>query len=230
VLRTLSVKEKKVGAASSYIGSEVYLSLVDGHAAPYRSELQQLGLNALCTNRHLPIQLATGVGKTDFALDMYAPVTSIRCLSGPTVPMLARAEGEAAWRVISHLALNYLSIVNEGGEKGAAALAEILKLYSDSHDARVQKQIEGIRSVSSHAIVRRVETPGPLTFARGLEIGVQFDEEAFEGTGIFTLGSVLERFFARYVSLTSFTETVIKSTKRGDIIRWPAQPGKRQLL
>ena len=44
----------------------------------------------------------------------------------------------------------------------------------------------------------------------------------------FLLGSVLERFFARYTSLNSFTETVVRSTKRGEIIRWPAQPGKRQ--
>ena len=108
-------------------------------------------------------------------------------------------------------------------------MTEILKLYTDTHDTRIQKQIEGIRSVSSTGIIRRVQTPGPLTFARGLEISVEFDEEAFEGSGIFTLGSVLERFFARHVSLNSFTETVIKSTKRGEIIRWPAQPGKRQI-
>ena len=120
VPRTLSVREKKMGATSSYIGSEVYLSLVDAHAAPYSSDLQQLGLQALCTNRHLPIQMTTGIGKTDFSLDMYAPVTSIRCVSGPTAPMLAHAEGEASWRVISQLSLNYMSIVDNSSERALA--------------------------------------------------------------------------------------------------------------
>ncbi len=230
VPRTLSAKEKRVGASSSYVGGEVYISLVDAHSAPYSSNLQQLAVSALCTNRHLPIQMTTGIGKTDFELDLYAPVSSIRCLAGPTSPMPAQADGDAAWRVISQLSLNYLSLVNDASGHGAGALTEILKLYSDTHDARIQKQIEGIRNVSSSGIIRRIETPGPITFARGLEIAVEFDEDAFEGTGIFTLGSVIERFFARYVSLNSFTETVIKSTKRGEIIRWPAQPGRRQIV
>ena len=57
-----------------------------------------------------------------------------------------------------------------------------------------------------------------------------FDEHAFEGTGIFILGSILERFFAKYVSLNSFTETVIRSQQRGDIITWPAHPGRRPII
>ncbi|MBZ4193179.1 MAG: type VI secretion system baseplate subunit TssF, partial [Candidatus Contendobacter sp.] len=78
--------------------------------------------------------------------------------------------------------------------------------------------------------VRRVEAPGPITFARGLEITVLFDETAFEGQGVFVLGAVLEQFFAKYASINSFTETVVKSTERGEITRWPARIGRRQTL
>jgi type VI secretion system protein ImpG len=53
------------------------------------------------------------------------------------------------------------------------------------------------------------------------------DESAFEGSGIFVLGAVLAQFFARYVSINSFTETVIVSERRGEIIRWPSLIGKR---
>jgi type VI secretion system protein ImpG len=79
-------------------------------------------------------------------------------------------------------------------------------------------------------VVRRVKTPGPITFARGLEIVLNFDEPAYEGTGVFLLGGVLEQFFAKYVSLNSFTETIIKTQQRGEIMRWPAQMGKRQII
>ena len=50
------------------------------------------------------------------------------------------------------------------------------------------------------------------------------------GSGIFLLGGVLAHFFARYVSLNSFTETVIRSQQRGEIMRWKPQHGKRQLI
>jgi type VI secretion system protein ImpG len=40
---------------------------------------------------------------------------------------------------------------------------------------------------------------------------------------------VLERFFARYVSLNSFTETVLSSADRGEVMRWPARLGRRQI-
>ncbi|HEY1847925.1 MAG TPA: type VI secretion system baseplate subunit TssF [Opitutaceae bacterium] len=231
VPRTLTAKEKQFGMKSSYSGSEVYLSLVDANDAPYRTDLRQLGIRALCTNRHLPIQLSVGAGRTDFTMDLAAPINSIRCLSGPTLPRASLAEGRYAWRLISHLSLNYLSLIDEkGGEEGAAPMREILKLYTEGNDRQTAKQIEGLRSARAKPIVRRVPVPGPIAFARGLEIAVTFDETAFEGTGVFLLGSVLEQFFARYVSINSFTEMTIRTQQRGEIMRWPAQIGKRQIL
>ena len=106
----------------------------------------------------------------------------------------------------------------------------MLRLYCDATDVRSLKQIDGIVSAHCKPIIRRVEAPGPLTFGRGLEVVVEFDEQAFEGSGIFILGSVLEQFFSRYVSLNSFTETVIRSRQREEIIRWPAHPGKRPII
>src|SRR4030095_631867 len=94
----------------SYMGTELYLSVVDANSAPFRSDLRQLGVRALCTNRHLPIQMARGVGRTHLSMDVNAPVASIRCLAGPTIPRPSPAEGRFSWRLISHLALNYLSL------------------------------------------------------------------------------------------------------------------------
>ena len=53
---------------------------------------------------------------------------------------------------------------------------------------------------------------------------------AFEGGSGYTLGSVLDRYFARYVSLNSFTETVLSSESRGEINRWVPQWGARPTL
>ena len=228
--RPMSSRERRRGRRSSYGGSEVYLSLVDAESAPYRSSLRQLSVRAYCTNRDLPLHMPVGRGTTDFTMDTGAPVESVRCVSGPTAPRPSHAEGERAWRLISHLSLNYLSLVNHDETQGAEALRDLLRLYGETSDPHIAKQVDGVRSIASRQITRRVPTPGPITFARGLEVDVTFDESAFEGTGVFLLGAVLERFFAKYVSLNSFTETVIKTLDRGEVIRWPSRIGERHML
>ncbi len=64
--RLLSAAQKKNGLRSSYIGSEVYISLVDPEEAPYSADLRQLAITTLCTNRDLPIQMSLGTEKSDF--------------------------------------------------------------------------------------------------------------------------------------------------------------------
>jgi type VI secretion system protein ImpG len=228
--RLLSQHELDRGRRSSYGGSEVFLSLVDAHNAPYRSDLREMAIQALCTNRDLPLQIPIGRGQTDFTLDTSAPVLAVRCLAGPTPPRPSFAEGETAWRAVSHLSLNYLSLVDAPGTQGASALRELLKLYGDASDSQIRKQIEGLTSVGSRPVTRRVRQGGPIAFARGVEVTLTFDEEAFEGTGVFLLGAVLERFFAKYVSINSFVETVIKTKQRGEIMRWLPREGIRHTL
>jgi type VI secretion system protein ImpG len=67
-------------------------------------------------------------------------------------------------------------------------------------------------------------------FGRGLEVTLTLDETAFEGAGAFLLGAVLARYFAQYVSINSFTETVVKTLSRGEIMRWPARVGQCRTL
>jgi type VI secretion system protein ImpG len=232
--RMLSSKQRKVGSRSSYIGSEIFISIVDTETPPYSSDLKQLSIQTLCTNRDLPLQLSFGKGKTDLTLDTSAPVDSIRCVAGPTKPTPPLGVGKASWRLISHLALNYMSLMDSidphSNENGATALRELLSLYLQENDAATQRQIEGVRSISSSPIVRRLPTSGPISFGRGLEITVECEDGAFEGTGVYLLGSVLEAFFARHVSMNSFTETVLKTTERGEVCRWPARIGQRPRL
>ena len=228
--RMLSSGQKKRGPRSSYVGSEVFLSIVDGNEAPYRSGLRQLGVETLCTNRDLPLHMAIGRGNTDFTLESGAPILAAHCIAGPTKPRPAHAFGETAWRLISHLSLNYLSIVDNDDASGAAALRELLSLYANEKDSASIKQVEGVKTVSSRPVNGRIPTSGPITYGRGVEVTVTCDEHAFEGTGVFLLGAVLDEFFAKYVSINSFTKTIIRSTDRGEIIKWPARLGMTHTL
>lgn len=230
--RVLSVKERNYGPRSGYIGSELYLSLVDANEAPYSASMRQIAVNTLCSNRDLPMQMTVGKGATDFTMESGAPVTSVRVLAGPTKPRPSAVhnDGETLWRLVSHLSLNYMSLMDSDERQGAAALRDLLQIYGDTGELPVMKQIEGVKSVVSRPVTRRMPVPGPISFGRGLEITVTFDENAFQGTGVFLLGAVLDEFFAKYVSINTFIETVVKTTDRGEIMRWPTRVGKQPIL
>ncbi len=227
--RVASSRQRRSGPRSSYVGSEAFLALVDGNNGPYHPELRQLSVEALCTNRDLPLLMSLGVGSSDFALESGAPVASIRCIAGPSEPRPAVAWGATSWRLVSHLSLNYLSLLDNPDGQGAAALRELLHLYGDSAPAALRRQIEGLSSVSTQPIVRRLPSAGSASFGRGIEVTLHCDETAFEGASAVLFAAVLERFFAKYVSINSFTETVLRTAQRGEVVRWPARIGRRAL-
>ncbi|MGV7210355.1 type VI secretion system baseplate subunit TssF [Oxalobacteraceae bacterium A2-2] len=228
--RLVSQRQRRDGPRSSYVGSETFIAIVDAAEAPYNAGLRQLGLSVWCTNRDLPLSMPVGIGKTDFILDDGAPVTAVRCVAGPSQPRPSFAEGSMAWRLLNQLSLNYLSLIDSDPQQGALALREMLALYCHPNDLNAQRQVEGVRSIASKAVTRRMPSPGPITVGRGIEITVTLDDAAFEGTGPFLLGAVLGEFFAQYVSINSYTETVIRTMGRGEIMRWPARVGACAIL
>ncbi|GMG81608.1 type VI secretion system baseplate subunit TssF [Paralimibaculum aggregatum] len=229
-MRQRSEKQRLKGARTSYLGSEIFLSLVDPNNAPYPKGIDQLAVTAVCTNRDLPLILSIGGGKTDFYMPDGGPVSEVRAVVSPTRPRQSLAQGDSAWRIISHLSLNYLSIADTDRGGGGQALREMLAIYSPLGDRAINKQLEGVVGVGSKPIVRRMRDTVLSTAVRGIEVTVEFDESAFEGSSCYLLGAVLERFFAKYVALNSFTETVIRSQDRGEIARWQARSGGRLLI
>ena len=223
-------QRRNIGPRSSYIGSETFVSLVDAEQAPISTGLRQLGIEAWCTNRDLPLLMSLGSGSTDFTWDFSGPVDSVRAVAGPSRPRPSPVDGDTHWRLISHLTLNYLSIAGTDGGEGVVALRELLGLYAFLDENQVRKEIEGLVHVATTPVFRRITTSDGSAFGRGLEVGLDFDETQFEGTGCFLLGAVLEQFFSKYVSLNSFTETVVRTVDRGEIKHWPMRNGRRQVL
>ena len=86
--------------------------------------------------------------------------------------------------------------------------------------------------LTARAIPRdyRLRMPGPIAFGRGVRIDVEVDDFAFQGASAFLLGSVLEQFFARHVSINGFTETRMHSLARGEINHWRPRCGAKAIL
>ena len=228
-MRERSERERLKGTRTSYLGAETYLELVDAAQAPYPETLDQLAVTALVTNRDLPLLLPTGQSDV-FYLPDGGPVSHIHTPVSPTRPRPTLAQGDTAWRLISHLSLNYLSLADGHGDDGAAALRELLGIYAPIGSKVLEKQLEGLSHVSARPIVRRMTDEVLSTAVRGLEITVTLDESFFEGSSVFLLGAVLERFFTKYVTINSFTETVLATKQRGEIMRWRPETGLGRLV
>ncbi|ARE41177.1 Protein ImpG/VasA [Rhodovulum sp. P5] len=228
-MRQRTQKEKQRGPRADYLGAELYLDLVDAAQAPYPAGLVQLAVRALVTNRDLPLLLSTG-GVGVFQLADGGPVSQIATPIPPTKPRPGVADGDTAWRLISQLSLNYLSLVDTAGGQAADALRELIGVHAPAGDRTIEKQLEGITSVKAHPKVRRLADEVLSTAVRGLEIEVTCDEAFFEGSSVYLLGAVLERFFAKYVTMNSFTETVLCTETRGEVARWRPRAGKARLI
>jgi len=238
--RKRSSQEERYGRASSYAGTELFLSVTEPPGAGYGSKIAQLSVRGLCSNRHLTEQLPVGDGGVDFTLIENTDL-ELRCVAGPTPPrppVVAYREsgddilhtGSVAWRLINAMSLNQLGLADDDPQNGAANLRSLLTLFADPGDAAARRRIAAIRSVASKPIVRRIRSAGGFGAARGLEVTVTVEEAAFEGSGAYLLGAVLNTFFAEYVAINRFTQTVLRSVERGEIKRWPPVFGERPTL
>jgi type VI secretion system protein ImpG len=238
--RRRSALESRSGRRSDYTGTEMYLSLGQRADPEETQRVGELSVRALCSNRHLAERLPVGESGADFRL-LEDVTLAMRCLAGPTRPreppmtamvgkLQAVPTGEVAWRLLNMLSLNHLGLVDRSPYEGAIALRETLMLFADLADGATERRILGVRSLVAKPVVRRVRTPQGAAAARGLELTVLIDDKAFEGSGVFLMGAALDRFFAEYVAINHFTQTVVRTTERGEIMRWPPRLGLRGSL
>ncbi len=225
--QTFWIAHRRASAKSGDEGTDVSLALVDLSARPLHPDTDTLTVRAMCTNRDLPARLAFGNEDGDFDLEGGAAVKRIVALRKPTNAVRPPLGSAALWRLISHLSLNYLSLVEEGRE----ALQEILKLYDFTGSAFSERQIDAITGLKSGPHFARLISENGVTFARGTRVEIEFDEDQFAGGGVFLFASAIERFLGEYVSLNSFSQLIARSRQRKEALKqWPPRAGQMILM
>jgi len=205
--------------------SEVYLSLVDLGFDPSLPPVDALMVHVTCTNRDLPASLPFTQEFGELQVESNG-LLRVRCLLKPTKTFQPPIKRGLQWRLISHLALNYLSIV-----EGREALQEILKLYDFSESPFIQQQIAGITGVSSAPLTARVTSEAGVVFCLGMNVNIEFDESLYVGSGVYLFASVLERFLGLYCALNSFSQLTVTSKQRKRVLKqWLPRSGEQILL
>ena len=188
---------------------------------------ETITVQATCTNRDLPSRLPFGNPQGDFELDGNAPVSRIVALRKPTPTLRPGSARGSLWSLISHLSLNYLSLV----EQGKTALQTLLRLSDFTASASSRTLLDGITSVHSLPRFARLVSEGGVAFVRGISVEIELDEEKFVGGGVYLFASVLERFLALYCSMNSFSQLTARVAQRKEVLReWQPRAGRRILM
>ncbi|WP_414442547.1 type VI secretion system baseplate subunit TssF [Burkholderia sp. 22PA0106] len=196
--------------------------ILGGHAWDARQALpeESLSLRVTGTNGMLPRK-----GLREASLDQLAGstqnVAGVRNLVSPTLPLYPPTDDRFQWRVLSHLAPNFLSMMNAEVLRGALAL------YDWTDDELNRRRLAGILWVSQ-ALIEEVSGG---SVERGVAIEVTLDSHAFVGEGdLMLFGELLHRFFALYADLNLFTKLAITSLPSQERIEWPRSKAQRAAL
>jgi type VI secretion system protein ImpG len=210
---------------------ESFLSLADLDLDPELPANWVVSVETLCTNRNLTARLPYGGGHPYLSLvKPQAQVTGVTAVSPLSAPLRLPNRRQGRWRLISHLLLNHLSLID--GTEGAEALKEMLRLYDYRDSPETRAVIDSIVAIKSAQ--RTARAPGGAgmgALCRGIEIELTLDERTAPTSGAYLLACVLERVFALQATINSFTRLSVAVRGRpGYLHRWPPRAGDKILL
>lgn len=199
---------------------EMFIGVGYPEETEVRSET--LSIEILCTNGDRPAALQVGdICKATSTSPELCTFSNIRYPTKMAHPSL---DHNLLWNLLSHLSTNLLSIME------ADSLQTLLRLYvfSAMQDQTVVqanlKRIQAINSVSCKP-GNRVIRGGVI---RGFEIEVKINSANFASRGDFFLFSaILDRFFAEYAAINSYTRLTVIDDLSGEINQCPIRIGKQ---
>jgi type VI secretion system protein ImpG len=206
-------------------GTDLMLSFVNLDFSPAFPAVETVYAYTLCTNRALAEAV---LPNTELHADEAVPTKSIVCLLYPTATVYPDQDGAAQWKLISQLAVNYLSL--DSTPESLKAFQEILRVYSGSQD-NAFLEISGISNMTCEKVVRRFGKDAWRGFVRGTSVTLTLDDANFAKKEALLFSSVLSRFLGLYCSINSFVELSVKRPQESEVWRtWPPIAGETTLV
>ena len=208
-------------------GYETEIGLVDLDFDPALPQTDTLSIDVRATNRDLPTQMSIGNPGGDLFSEGGGAWREIRLLRKPTPPYRFEIGKGLLWRLISHLSLNHLSLTGSGID----ALKEMLRLYDLPRSTVNQRLLDGMVAVEYKPAQAFLDGEPFATLVRGTEIRLTVDERSFVGSGLHLFAQVLDRFFALYCHVNSFTQLKLVSSRSAEVlVVCPRRSGDEALL
>lgn len=186
--------------------------MLGGHQWQEQTELEPetLSLKLTGTNGMLPRQALRQTQRVTLRQHRSA-VAAVHHLLPYSLPCHPPREDRFQWRVLSHLASNYLSLLN------AETLRGTLALYDWTDDPLNRRRLQAIVDVS-HQLVRKVEQGSVM---QGVAIDITLDQTGFTGEGdLYLFATLLDHFLASYADLNLFTRLRVLVQPSGRTLQW----------
>jgi type VI secretion system protein ImpG len=206
-------------------GVETVVSFGTARDSGVLIDAEAVSIDLLATNRTLTRGLR--VGEICVPTSSSPAIATFKNLAPPTPYVPPPFGRDQQWRVVAHAAMNLASIAD------ARVLRAALDVYNfharvDAQAARANElrlaALQSVRLSPAEQLHRGVPV-------RGVGIDVAVSDGGFAGTGdMFLFGAVLERFFAAYVSINSFSRTSLEGTTSRQRFTWPARNGSSTLI
>lgn len=206
-------------------GTDTYISFVSSDERFVVPPTETISIDITASNRNLASRLRVGdVNVATSTSPEFAKFRNITAVSRSLRPPLGRG---LHWRLISHLSLNYLSLMSIEALRGILELYNYQALYDRQAARENILRLEGLVSVQGTP-VERLMRGAPV---RGMLVKLEMDESKFAGEGdMFVFATVLNEFFALYASINALTELHVRGVRFGELYRWPPRLGQQAIL
>ncbi|HSC89898.1 MAG TPA: type VI secretion system baseplate subunit TssF [Polyangiaceae bacterium] len=206
-------------------GADTMLSLGTAEDSGVIADAEVLSVDLLATNGQLANALRAG--EITEPTPSSPPFAKFRNLAAATTHVPPPLGHDLKWRAMAHTAMNLRALTEPEVLRTTLAVYNLQALI-DRQAARANElRVLAIREVN----VRPGEKLYQGASVRGVDIDVLLDESGFSGDGdLFLFGAVLERLFAEYVSINSFSRTRVRGSTTNLEYRWPARSGNQTLL
>lgn len=217
------------GGRTSYLGSEVYLSMMNQGKSVFNLDIDHLSVQAWCTNRDLPLIL-TRSKESDFSVETALPVQAIHIIANMTKPVEAVSEDQTLWSLLNQLNLSYISLAEHSDKDSTLLLKELLLAFPHENNEFYKSEVNSIKQLKVEPIMRTVRHRGAGSLVKGIAVELTFDENLMAGIHPYLFASILRQYFKRSISINSFVELRVFTVQKGQIIEWKELIGEKASL
>ncbi len=182
-------------------------------------------IDLTCSNGAAACAVSTGAPGGDLVSEAATGGVPIRLLRKPSAPLQFGNRDGTGWRLVAQLALNHRSLAE------LDTFRDTLVLYDLVRSGSSQRQIAGLRALTTLPATAWLRNRHGATLVHGTEVRLTLDEEAFAGSSLFVFAQVISRFLGLYVHVNCFTRLVLVSGQSSrELLRCEPRSGDLTLV
>ena len=206
---------------------ELGYSIISRHLNPHEIKSDFISTNLLCSNGNLPYE-SMSLSQHTLNMNGTGLVRRAQVLKRPTPCYVFNGNKEEQWRLISHLSLNLMTLMQENAVPHIQELLALYNLSNAKENHLLIDAIQGIEFESTHKMMNIKPFPA---FVRGIKVKVSIKAEVFRGHSLYIFSQLLSYVFNLKVQMNSFVDLIIfDDQSRQELYQCVQNVGGKKLL